>query len=910
MRYEKVIFLGLIGILFCLNIVFAGFTKGNPVSDISTSYAPGAPLSGWINISLKDEDPNSILSAFNSNINLLDFLNNCSVNYTCSPTDCGNDYSESNMETEKSFSLNNFGDTKLIGLKITSKEKFESVSNISMTIKSNAGEEIFPQLFVDILDDNLIDWQANFFSGKFGNKNYGCFESNQTMENVMIVDNKLYCERITIPTSPSLIIGANVIKTPDGGGFAEFEMNVFKMDLGFLGSCKVNTSTSGEISCIVNQSVDSKTDFFVCINVKNSGYNNKYNLRSETNNPCGARKVGTNLEAENYYDFEIFVKSGTYGPIGTFTLKNDNINTDIKTKIGDYILDKYDNNCTDGCIIPIRFKSGSNGQEVDVSNVLLFYYAGNPGTIDDLYDLTEKTATIDMSFQKLELINSDLLVPYTIGTTKAIIKLNGREITNKSIEIKPFPIIVNIIPDTVPILVPVTLTALLENSTGNLTYEWDFGDGSKNTTITNTVRHKFNSIREYNLTLKVRNNYGESTKIVKIKTTSPNVTAVINQYRQDIDNFNKKLNTLNPPQWIRNIIENTTDTAGLISRINDKERSYNSSLSIENVSINIINDLLSSRIPYDLEEEKAVPFSPLFAEGNKLDLGSLKDLGAGNYQEASNDEYADAINSWIASNLYANYESTTYFIYYRDSGKETLFSSVILKLEIKQQGLGDIYSIINGNPNEIKFKDSLNVTKKDNFVGIIFKNLDENKTIEFLYPSEIKIENTPFYISPKFSKLDVIPPNITCNNNGECEKELGENTKTCSGDCESNGITIVFIILLLFIAFVFYIILQEWYKKNYERKLFKDRNELYNLINFMSISENQGMKRGDINKSLKKLKWNGEQMDYAWNKLHGKRTGMWEIPIFKIFEKKEVKREIEKRQIINPKPNNNLGFYK
>ena len=41
--------------------------------------------------------------------------------------------------------------------------------------------------------------------------------------------------------------------------------------------------------------------------------------------------------------------------------------------------------------------------------------------------------------------------------------------------------------------------------------------------------------------------------------------------------------------------------------------------------------------------------------------------------------------------------------------------------------------------------------------------------------------------------------------------------------------------------------------------------------------------------------WKGEQISYAFNKINGKRTGMWEIPLFKRKENLEVEREIQKR---------------
>ena len=64
----------------------------------------------------------------------------------------------------------------------------------------------------------------------------------------------------------------------------------------------------------------------------------------------------------------------------------------------------------------------------------------------------------------------------------------------------------------------------------------------------------------------------------------------------------------------------------------------------------------------------------------------------------------------------------------------------------------------------------------------------------------------------------------------------------------------------------------------------------------MSVSLNQGIKKGKIYGKLKDLGWGGEQLDYVWKKLQGKRVGTWEIPIFKWVENKKVKEELAKRQ--------------
>jgi hypothetical protein len=219
------------------------------------------------------------------------------------------------------------------------------------------------------------------------------------------------------------------------------------------------------------------------------------------------------------------------------------------------------------------------------------------------------------------------------------------------------------------------------------------------------------------------------------------------------------------------------------------------------------------------------------------------------------------------------------------------------------QSLGEVYFLVNGNPDEIKFNSmDENIRDYDDAAGIVFSELTSTKIIEFLIPSKISIENLPIYVSPEFRDLEFSVDPEVCNFNKRCEKALGENYKNCRSDCKPIGLTILWIFILLFVSLVVYIILQEWYKRYYESRLFKDKNQLFNLINFMNNSYNQGIKKSEIISKLKDIEWENGQLNYAWNKFQGKRTGMWEIPLFKFVEKRQVKKELAKRSNLATPP--------
>jgi hypothetical protein len=157
--------------------------------------------------------------------------------------------------------------------------------------------------------------------------------------------------------------------------------------------------------------------------------------------------------------------------------------------------------------------------------------------------------------------------------------------------------------------------------------------------------------------------------------------------------------------------------------------------------------------------------------------------------------------------------------------------------------------------------------------------LSGSNTIEIILPGKIEISELGAYTISTADELDI-------------NEKTFENVK---GNKRPGTAKWLYILLMIGILAV-YTALQEWYKKRYESFLFKDKNDLYNLINFIFNSRISRMKDGEIKKKLGSYNWKSEQMSYAFKKLDGKRTGMWEIPIFKFIENRRVKNEIEKRR--------------
>ena len=110
-----------------INISSASIAIGNESYSINTDYSVSEILTGWINVSFSDASEDTLIEAFNSSMNLMDFLEantiNCYTSSRCScfPSDCDGVYSTINVGsgyTSNSYSTD-FLDTTLIGIKFS-----------------------------------------------------------------------------------------------------------------------------------------------------------------------------------------------------------------------------------------------------------------------------------------------------------------------------------------------------------------------------------------------------------------------------------------------------------------------------------------------------------------------------------------------------------------------------------------------------------------------------------------------------------------------------------------------------------------------------------------------------------------------------------------------------------------------
>jgi PKD repeat protein len=887
------IVLGIFVILLCINLVLGAYEIQN--SSIDIFYSRGEPLRGWINISFEEENSDSLLTAFSSNITLLNFLENAGVDFWCSPRSCFDFYTANSGGTSKNFSLN-IGEDKLIGLRLQGQLQEDPITDILFRVDTDVENSCFKPLELDILNDGEVNWWSTTPASSFIECSYstGCFNDSEETVNYRMGSTP-YCQRIRVPALPVFKVGATIIKGSSSHGL---EVRVYDSEMQETDNCDIDSvGSSGEYLCNVELNLRQEQDIFVCVN----SMGGDHQIKGESVNPCGFFGI------EDYEDFRtdysIVAKGGKYGPIGSFSISeavfedyNDN---SLKEYLNNYLDEVYDNNCSDSCVIPIRFTAGES-QNISLSNLVLEYNTIS-GTVPEsrFYEISKKPAKISSGFSLINLEHANLLVPFTSGGRRAVVMLDGEQIARQDIEVSESDTkILDIVPREAAALVLFNFVAIVDSLRTNLTYEWNFGDGNKETTKNSAVTHTYSSIGTYNLTLVVKDSSRQNSKTVSIKVLSPkeHINKTIAEYRDNLNQLERDLEGLEP--WIKEYVEERIDIGSLKASLDSEEERYNEGFINEETAIDIMTNLIEIEIPEYLRETKKITKSQFFPSQDNLDLETLEDVGAG-LSDGSREQYVNAIVNWMNSNMDVFLTSRTYTLSYKNREDLDLFSYIKISFEPKNE-ISEFFVITEGDNSLIKFKDDVDIQNiGENAVGTRLVDLAETSSLELLYPSTISVVNAPIYFSPLFSDLELgVDPDIgICNNNGKCEEERGETSENCKADCgNSLLITLLLLAILLFVFLVVYIILQEWYKRSYESRLFKNRNQLFNLINFIYNAENQGMSKSEIFDKLKEQGWKKEQLVFAWNRYKGKRNGMWEIPIFKGSENKRVREEIRKRQ--------------
>lgn len=867
-KKELILIVTLLIVIVGANIGSASFNLHNV--SLEKKYSAGSLVKGSFNISFSNEDNKNFTSNFDSSIGLFDILKksgfSAGIDFRCNPENCKEGYDYSNPAGTNSFNLDS---DKTFGFVLEGEDV--EIRDFSIKIASNVASTCsVNQLSIDLFDEGERDFYNNkYLNVACGDKNYGCFNT-ANINGKQKINSIPYCQNMSLLASPAYKVGAKVNKTATGG---KLVMEMYdSSDERFLGKCDMPTGILGEqeIDCIINYSAKTSFDALVCI--KDELNSEVYRINRETTNPCGM--FGVDVAQTPSADYEIYAQRLKYDKV-EITLNKTlysslNIGENLVDDLQDYLDERYGSNCEPSCVIPLKFSGVS--QEVNISSVKLDYIS-NIGSVEEneLYKLVKSAFKISFDFLKFDIEKFKISVPNKVGIEDFRLSFDGREIFEKEINItSDFQF--EIMP-TFSILGQDTMFGVVLNKTINSS-TWNFGDGTIVSSNNGNATHKYLKKGEYEVIVTLTDRLGEgSTKKFIVTAGNPKDSAnlTLKRYTQRLSNLTADIKKF--PDWVGQEIGRRFSVVDLNNSVERLKKDFEVATTDEEY-VKVVVSLSNLNIPTGLGISESGEL-PLDIGLNNIDVSYIEEVSS---RQSSNEaELSESIRAWISENLDVDISFETISTF-GEKGTEDLLTKFTIKITDKSEGSDQKYLFIDLPIEEIKFRTS----QGEKTIGggaATYLAVIGNSEIEAIVPGKVSVQGLGAYISPDISKLssieEVLPP---------------EEPKF-----KTTGF-LIWISILIASVLVVYIVLQEWYKRHYESYLFRNKDDLYNTVNFIYNGRRAGLGDGDIRNKLKNAGWGGEQINYAFKKIDGKRTGMFEIPIFKFVENRRVEREIQKRQ--------------
>ncbi|MFH1585272.1 MAG: PKD domain-containing protein [archaeon] len=860
----------LFGFILLLGVVSASFDLGNKSYSIQESYGPGDDIIGWINISFDNEPSNSMFKAFDNEISLYDLLktnSNKNYDYEC-PGDCTAEYVAGNGNQTKTFDNTDVLGSNIFGLKLEG--EIESISSIRFNITSTAVKDCYNQLTIDIFNDGVIDFGNNKSSGSAcpSQIDKGCFNESKTMssktiENIEDAGYK-HCQRVQLSASPGFTLGANITRN---GDTRKLTMALYTLDGSEITTCQI---PDGQLSCPINYLLLEPKEHYVCIYSDEDG-ESQIRGYEDLENGCGFNGIDVGSEDENYA-FDIYAEGKEFASVGTLVVLNPKINGNSFTEeVLQYISKNYNGlNCpTNGCVIPIKINY-RKPQVITLKN-LDFKYRNKGGltTESNFYDISTTPAKINSNFQKLYLDEGNFSVPTSLRNYTFNLDLESSDVISQKITVEKKPVITSLTPTETASSYPETFKVFITSSVNISEYQWDFGDSTGILKTTkNEIIHTYSETGYYNLKVTVINsNKKESSKTFEIEVNSPEemIKIILDKKQGYLANITLQIGKFD--SWDKEKVKEYFKYEGLESSLESLKTRYNKAelQSDPEAEYNsIMAELVGLQVPKSViitrkTDSIAFPLNP-----KKINLDIIQEIGRGKYDSEDKDKYTDAVFTWNKENIDVKMTFREYSARFDDSTEPFLKT---FEMTITNQAEESPYVIIKELEN-LEFAEDYSEQKESGYNYIYLKESQEK--IKFSTTQDFDFNDLPVFISPSLDELEI---------------QRDEGTGILDPE-SSKWIYFTLVMALLLIGgFVTYLVLQNWYKKDYESHLFKNKNSLYNLITYVQRGKSKGLNDDQIEEKLKDSGWNSEQIDYVMKKYAGKRTGMFEIPLPKVLGK-------------------------
>jgi len=865
------ILLAMLLISFCS----ASFDVGNKSDNIQAYYGPNDNVGGWINISIEDEPANNVFEDSRDNSISIGELAELSSNfaYSCMPQDCTSDYDATDGEDAKSYSVAQ-GDSQLIGFKITGQGI--SIRNVSFEVESDVGDSCYNQIALDFLADDIIE-KINYKQHPTEDcpilKTSGCFDETYGSFEESSIDEIPYCQKINLTVSPGFTLGAWIKE--EIAGTQKLTLNLMELDGALIsqGSCEIDkamlTSGGGEVSCSVNYTAPEVKEAYICI--RGDSGDGEYKIRSystASKEKCGFYGLGIHDPVAAY---NLFLQGKKFTGVGviSFTNELEHGNT-LSDLFSGYIMEKYGTiDCENGCVVPLKINA-KQAQNLDLRNLEIKYDKAGAGTgyvERNFYVLGETPALLSTDgYSLLDLEHGEFDVPNSYGNYTFRLKLDDESVLSKKVFVERVPQISSLSPRTTSSGVPTEFTVNVNTSSeGVKSYKWEFGDSQEQTTTEDKTTHTYNNSGSYELKITVKDLLDrESSKTFNINVGSPEefVNATLVKYEANLESITSEIETYD--DFTKSEITGALDLENSEEELNQVRRLYVQSQTEEDFK-NLVSRLLELNIPNKIEKTGKGDNIIYYPSPSSISLTALAEVSSEDYSSGESDSYENAILAWHNENIESKISFRAISAHYEGTQEQILSIFTITTNEIGNPSTNP-YLILR-EIDDLTFKlDYL----EENIAGNVYIELEQKEnSFSFSTTEEIMFQDLPLFISVPIERLSITIDNIPPG--------------------EDEGINwwlfILAAIVLLAIGVGVYFALEYWYRVKYETHLFKNRNNLFNLVTYIQSERKKGLKDDELATKLKKAGWSKEQAAYALKKHSGKHTGM--IPLVDLFKPKK-----------------------
>ena len=855
------------------SVVSASFDVSKNQTFIEDKYLGGEIVKGKVNISFDEQENEMFESNFDGGNKLLTILEEMGYernsDFNCKPNDCSTNY-ETIEEGMESFPVSS---GSVYGFRISGRDI--EVLDMKFEIDANVGASCGNQISIDLFDDKIIDFTNTNYSNEPCNliaEDYGCFDGEENLEEVELdysTTKNLYCNRVELEAAPGYEVGAKV------GGTGEERIELWLFDAnGKIKNCNNNPNDDGLAKCIIGKGRDEDFEGWVCVSKYNA--DDHYLIKSEEGGDvCGGAgypEEGLN----NGTDYEVYARPLKYSAVGKFVFDKDSYETQNEDEelielTDDYIEKKYARDCAEiDCVVPFLIK-GQIGQSAILENASIRYRdSGNIKSRNKIYRFSGEPFTISSEHLILDIEKMGFEVPNNEEEDEFRLELGGDLVLEEDIEIKEgFDF--RIIPEFG--LLGRSILFRLKSDANITSSRWNFGDGRVVfESDDNTARHIYTNASTYEIEVNAFAGGKSSTKkfLFSVGNAKTSANISITEYGARLSNLENSIDEF--PSWLSTIIKNRIELENVKTDFSNIKSRF-SLVSDEDEYEDIAIALSQLEVPKDVVVSETGSLSLLTGIDN-IDVNLIGEISGVDVDNPG--RIKEGIVTWMDG----KYEPEIIFetlVLKKSNYEETLLAHY--KIEMKQlEETENVYLIIGYPKSSLDFNGQVEV---ESISGGVYVEIEGSnpKDVEFVvFGEKVAMDNLGIYLSPKLESLNIL-----------------ENIEIAVKPGFNYGRFFTWLIAILVVMFAVYIIVQTWYKRHYEKHLFKNPNDLYNLINFVYNSRKSGLKEKEIMKKLLERNWSREQVVYAVKKLDGRRTGMWEIPVFKFLENKKVKMELEKK---------------